>query len=409
MSPMRKTESHSRSMSKLLTVKSTSSIKDSERDSGISDVSSEYTSTVDPTDSDDSSRSAVGGRSQHSQLAVVGGSYSNLSSMIIMNNVVLKQPDESAPTLKPWNFSPSVEVVQPIVQQSHVVFLQPVVSHQTSSSSKEGISKRKRSKKYLPILKSYPKIAPHPGDGSSSSGRGSFSSSCSTSSSSGSERGHSLASGHKEHHHKDKQQLKRHLSGNSITSTSMTPGLPAPSSSQSPLPQPRIRLSLTDSSACSSPARERPSPAVSRSEFSSSSSPCPSVTPSSSSENSNTQALSLTSFMSVSKEDSCPSNADEADGPECLNKRKRFCNTYNILSNSGLLDITLRTKELLRQNRRTQGELDRLREHTDLFLQAFKNGDTSIWGKLQISLQEEDREKEKGKVVQEFKGRLDSV
>lgn len=406
MSPVRKTESHSRSMSKLLTVKSASAIKDSERDSGISDVGSEYRSTIDPTDSDDSSRSTVGGRSQHSQLAVVGGSYSNLSSMIIMNNVVLKQPDESAPTLKPWNFSPSVEVVQPIVQQSHVVFLQPVVSRQSSSSSKEGISKRKRSKKYLPILKSYPKIAPHPGDGSSSSGRGSLSS---TSSSSGSERGHGSAAGHKEHHHIDKQQPKRHLSGNSITSASTTPGLPAPSSSQSPLPQPGIRLSLTDSSACSSPALDRPSPAVSRSELSSSPSPCPSVTPSSSSESSKTQALSLTSFMSVSKEDGCPSNADEADEPEGLNKRKRFCNTYNILSNSGLLDITLRTKELLRQNRRTQGELDRLREHTDLFLQAFKNGDTSIWGKLQISLQQEDREKEKGKVVHEFKGRLDPV
>ncbi|KAM6954477.1 CLOCK-interacting pacemaker [Aplochiton taeniatus] len=407
MSPMRKTESHSRAMSKLLTVKSGSSIKDAERDSGISDVGSEYTSTTDPTDSDDSSLSAVGARSQHSQLAVVGGSYSNLSSMIIMNNVVLKQPDDSAPTLKPWSFSPSVEVVQPIVQQSQVVFLQPVVSCQTSSSSKEGFSKRKRSKKYLPILKSYPKIAPHPGDGSSSSGRGSFSSSYSTSSSSGSERGHSLTSSHKEHNHKDKQQQqlqKRHLSGSSISCSSTTPGLPAPSSSHSPLPQHRLRLSLTDSSACSSPTIDRPSPAVSRSEFNSSPSPCPSVTPSDSSENSK-QALSLTSFISAAKENSCPSSAGEDDGPESLNKRKRFCNTYNILSNSGLLDITLRTKELLRQNRRTQGELDRLREHTDLFLQALKNGDTSIWAKLQISLQEEDREreKEKGRVVQGLK------
>lgn len=75
-------------------------------------------------------------------------------------------------------------------------------------------------------------------------------------------------------------------------------------------------------------------------------------------------------------------------------KRKRFCNTYNILSKSGLLDITLRTKELLRQNRRTQSDLDRLKEHMDLFLQALHSGDTSICVQLQARLQEEDGDKE---------------
>lgn len=91
----------------------------------------------------------------------------------------------------------------------------------------------------------------------------------------------------------------------------------------------------------------------------------------------------------------CNLSDNEAD-----TKRKRFCNTYNILSKSGLLDITLRTKELLRQNRRTQTDLDRLKEHTDLFLQALRSGDTSISLKLQASLQEEDREKEKERAVQ---------
>lgn len=85
---------------------------------------------------------------------------------------------------------------------------------------------------------------------------------------------------------------------------------------------------------------------------------------------------------------------DPNDG-DADTRRKRFCNTYNILSKSGLLDITLRTKELLRQNRRTQTDLDQLKEHTDLFLQAVRSGDTSICVKLQASLQEEDREKEK--------------
>lgn len=55
-------------------------------------------SAMDTTDSEDSTRPAAqqatqksGLGLQPSQLAVVGGSYSNLSPMIIMNNVLLKQ------------------------------------------------------------------------------------------------------------------------------------------------------------------------------------------------------------------------------------------------------------------------------------------------------------------------------
>lgn len=55
-------------------------------------------STVDVIDSEDSPRPALqqGAQAstsgpQTSQLAVVGGPYSNLSPMIIMNNVLLKQ------------------------------------------------------------------------------------------------------------------------------------------------------------------------------------------------------------------------------------------------------------------------------------------------------------------------------
>lgn len=57
------------------------------------DASSEYMSTMDTTDSEDSSRPAAQQTSGlgSSKLAMVGGSYSNLSPMIIMNNVLLKQ------------------------------------------------------------------------------------------------------------------------------------------------------------------------------------------------------------------------------------------------------------------------------------------------------------------------------
>lgn len=128
MSTKRKAESHSRAENRPCIMKSGGSPADSERDSGFSglilpllqfhvlliikidlmsssysspwsiDASSEHLSTIDATDNKDSPRPArapqtqgSGSGPQPSQLAVVGGSYSNLSPMIIMNNVLLKQ------------------------------------------------------------------------------------------------------------------------------------------------------------------------------------------------------------------------------------------------------------------------------------------------------------------------------
>lgn len=62
-------------------------------------------SVVDAADSEDSPRAAVqqglqaSGSGQSSQLTVVGGSYSNLSPMIIMNNVLLKQVHQLCATI----------------------------------------------------------------------------------------------------------------------------------------------------------------------------------------------------------------------------------------------------------------------------------------------------------------------
>ncbi|XP_033931607.1 CLOCK-interacting pacemaker isoform X2 [Pseudochaenichthys georgianus] len=387
MSTKRKSESHSRAANRPRMTKSGSSGVESERDSGFSDASSEHMSTMDTTDSEKSPIRVVqnglqtsGSGSHSSQLAAVGGSYSSLSPMIIMNNVLLKQPGESPPAMKQWGFSPTVEVVQ----QPQVVFLRPVVSRQTSPAPKEAPSRHRHPKKYLPILKSYPKIAPHPGDSSSSSGRGtasssssntsssshSFSSSSSShsSSSSGSERGNSLTSNHREHCQREKQQ--RNLCGGASNSASTTPSLSSTPSTTSPLLQRRLSLPTAEASASSSPARERPSSAVSQAEFSTS--------------------LSVTHTDRAVQEESSSAECDHSDADA---KRKRFCNTYNVLSKSGLLDIALRTKELHRQNRRTQSDLDRLKEHTDLFLQALCSGDTSICLKLQASLPVEEGEK----------------
>ncbi|XP_028858785.1 CLOCK-interacting pacemaker [Denticeps clupeoides] len=348
---------------------------DSERDSGFSDASSEHLSTVDHNDTEDTSRPVVtpGATcpgSQHSQLAVVGGSFPGLSPVIInmspvMNNVLLKQPGDSRTNLKPWGFGPAVEVVQ----QPQVVFIQPVVSHRTSAVSKGPPAKRHRHKKYLPILKSYPKIAPHPGDSPS---RSSTSSSSSSSSSSLPLKGSGLASGHRERNHKDHQnEYEGCKSTLSLTS-------PAISLATSPL----AHTSLTDSGTGVCPAADC-SPLASTSDQVLALSSTPT----------DTKRQPKAALLAASERWSSNSNARV--GSDCSNKQKRFCNTYNILSKSGLLNITLRTKELIRQNRRTQSDLDRLREHTNLFLEALKSGDGHACARLQASMQEEAAEREK--------------
>ncbi|KAF7656603.1 hypothetical protein LDENG_00037890 [Lucifuga dentata] len=301
MSTKRKEESHSKAASKPQIMETRDSRTDSERDSGFSDASSEYMSLMDITDSENSTRPVVqqgpqssGSGSQPSQLTVVGGSYSSLSPMIIMNNVVLKQPGDNPPALKPWRFSPGVEPPLPLKK--------PLLD--TDALRRLG-------------------------------------------------RGNSLISSRRERCQRDKQQ--RNLSA--------------------------------ETSTCSSPASERPLSAISQSDFTP-----PSVTLSNHTGDSKNQTLLHPQF--TTQESSVPEENAHSDS-DADTKRKRFCNTYNVLNKSGLLDITLRTKELLRQNRRTQSDLDLLKKHTDLFLQALQSGNTSVCVKLQASLQEEDGEKER--------------
>nr|XP_043905414.1 CLOCK-interacting pacemaker isoform X1 [Solea senegalensis] len=363
MSTKRKAESRSRTANRPRIMKSGHSRADSERDSGFSDASSEYMSSMNTTDREDSLHPVGqhGSGPQPSQLAVVGGSYSSMSPMIIMNNVLLKQ-------------------------QPQVVFVQPVVSRQASPAPKETTHRHSQLKKYRPVQKSYPKIAPHPGDWSSSRGTSSSSSSTS-SSSSASKRGRSLTSKHREHSHRVKQS--RTLGG-TVSDSGLNITSPSAPSIMSPLLKSRHSSSMTETSSSSSPASERPSSALSQSEFNTSFS----IKQTSDSKN------ETPSFSQKSNQEKISQGEiDHSDYGDDI-RRKRFCNTYNILSNSGLLDITLRTKELLRQNRRTQNDLDQLKEHTDLFLQAIQSGDISICGKLQANLYKEVREKERNRAAQ---------
>ncbi|XP_059209585.1 LOW QUALITY PROTEIN: CLOCK-interacting pacemaker a [Centropristis striata] len=318
---------------------------DLERDSGFSDASSEYLSTVDLTDSEDAGRngSIVSQDPTGPQVAVMGGSCAGLSPMIIMNNFVLKQPSPMTPAENQWGFPSPLEVMP----QPQMVLLQPMVSNGSSSSPKTGSENVRQSKSYMPILKSYPRIAPHPADTPT---KRVGSSKVRVSSTSG----------------YDQRQRRHHQGHRRYTSPSPQPAPPTTikpisnfEASNNQLQAFESQQQLSDKSLSSLAGTS-----------------------------------SLLPYMDEFRTDidSYRMDADQDDAFSVEdNKLKRFSNTYNILNKSGLLGITMRTKQLIKENKRTQGQLQQLREQTALLLEALGSGDPQLWTKLQISLQHTDR------------------
>ncbi|XP_041668643.1 CLOCK-interacting pacemaker a [Cheilinus undulatus] len=322
---------------------------DLERDSGLSDASSGYLSAVDLTDSEDAGRngSIVSQEPPGSQVAVMGGSYTGLSPMIIMNNFVLKQPSTVAPTEKQWGFPSPMEVMP----QSQVVLLQPMVPNGSSSSSspKIGPENIKQSKSYMPILKSYPRIAPQPADTPTKRAGSSRVRVSSTS---------AYEPRQRRHHHSHRLY-------------------------SSPSNQPALQSTVKPNSSFQ--AADNQSQAAERHEQ---------LTDTALSALAGTSPLLpftddfRTEMDPIGLHDDKDQDAFSVDS----NKLKRFSNTYNILNNSGLLGITMRTKQLIKDNKRTQSQLQQLREQTALLLEALSSGDPQLWTKLQLSLQHTDKE-----------------
>ncbi|XP_031702840.1 CLOCK-interacting pacemaker a [Anarrhichthys ocellatus] len=317
---------------------------DLERDSGFSDASSEHLSTVDLTESEDARRngSIVGQDPIGPQMVVMEGSYAGLSPMIIMNNFVLKQSSAMAPAEKQWGFPSPLEVMP----QSQMVLLQTMVSNGSSSSSNTGSESIRQSKSYMPILKSYPKIAPHPSDKP-------------TKRVGSSKVRVSSTSGH------DHRQKRRHHGHRLYSSPSLQPALQTTIKS----------ISSFEAANNQSQAAESQDSDESLSELTGSNSPLPYTD----------------DFMT-----DIDSNRTDADQDDALsmdvNKLKRFSNTYNILNKSGLLGITMRTQQLIKENKRTQGQLQQLQEQTVLLLEAQSSGDPHLWTKLHLSLRHTDKE-----------------
>ncbi|XP_028252318.1 CLOCK-interacting pacemaker a [Parambassis ranga] len=322
---------------------------DLERDSGFSDASSEYLTTVELTDTEDAGRngSLLSQEPASPQVAVMGGSYGGLSPMIIMNNFVLKQPPSVAPAEKQWGFPSRLEVMP----QSQVVLLQPMVSNgssSSSSSSKTCSENMRQSKSYVPILKSYPRIAPHPVDTPTAR--------------LGSSRlkGNSMSA--------YDQRQRRHHRSHKPYSPRQVPALQTTA-------QPTSMFETATTQAQAVESQEQLS------------------------DNSLSSLIGTSLLPSVTDDLRTVTDSDTMQADKCQdaisvhsNKLKRFSNTYNVLNKSGLLGITMRTKQLIKENRRTQGELQQLQEQTALLLEALSSGDPQLWTKLQLSLQDTEKE-----------------
>ncbi|XP_053729818.1 CLOCK-interacting pacemaker [Synchiropus splendidus] len=80
--------------------------------------------------------------------------------------------------------------------------------------------------------------------------------------------------------------------------------------------------------------------------------------------------------------------------PQSSSRHRRFLNTVGILSQSGLLDITVQTKELLHQSMATDRDIALLRQHTELLCQAACSGSSTppggrpAWESLHRMMQE---------------------
>uniref|UniRef100_A0A8C2ZTV7 CLOCK-interacting pacemaker a n=1 Tax=Cyclopterus lumpus TaxID=8103 RepID=A0A8C2ZTV7_CYCLU len=226
-----------------------------------------------------------------------------------------------------------------LMPQSQMVILQTMVSNGSSSSSNTGSENTRQSKSYVPILKSYPKIAPHPDVPTKRVG----SSKVRVSSTSGYD-----------------QRPKRHHHGHRLySSPSLQPALQTAIKSI-----PNFEAANQQSQAAESQDSDK----------------CLS------------ELLPYTNEFSTDI-DNNGMDADQDDGLSTdVNKLKRFSNTYNILNKSGLLGITMRTKQLIKENKRTQGQLQQLQEQTVMLLEAQSTGDPQLWTKLQLSLQHTDKE-----------------
>jgi len=335
---------------------------ESDKDSGFSDGSSECLSSAEQMESEDMLSALGWSREdrprQNSKTA--GGAFPALSPMVVMKNVLVKQGSSSS-QLQSWTVQPSFEVIS---AQPQLLFLHPPAPPPASPCPAG--EKKSDSRNYLPILNSYTKIAPHPG-----------------------KRGLSVSSEARGDSGMQKKVCAERLGPSGSSREPAKAGAAPPSP---PVPAPPGAQRAEDSAPQGVPS------------LAAGGSP-QTLQPVSSSHVAKAPSLTFASPASpVCASDSTPPGGESSSplsplwaagrlcrSPELFEERRqskhrRFHNTLLVLHRSGLLEITLKTKELIRQNQATQVELDQLKEQTRLFIEATKSRAPQAWARLQASL-----------------------
>ncbi|NXO57823.1 CIPC protein, partial [Aramus guarauna] len=346
---------------------------ESDKDSGYSDGSSECLSAMEQTDSEDVLNALCWNTEDGPWQCPVttSNSFPALSPMVVMKNVLVKQGSSSS-QLQSWTVQPSFEVIP---AQPQLVFLRPSIPPPINPHPVG--KKRNDSTNYLPILNSYPKIAPQP---------------C--------KRDHSFDA-------EERQETNCHkrlcteapkmetspVSRSTGLSTSPFAHLPVSFKTLQDSNQQSSSTLVTSGKLSALPGFHR---------VSSDNQKMPGLTPLL--PFGTLQATKCTPHESESAAQATMQSAvwspplipeEICTTPELLlqqqSKCRRFQNTLVVLRRSGLLEITLKTKELIHQNQVTQAELDRLKHQTQLFIEAIKNNAPQSWAELEASLTGSDK------------------
>uniref|UniRef100_A0A8D3EEW5 CLOCK-interacting pacemaker-like n=1 Tax=Scophthalmus maximus TaxID=52904 RepID=A0A8D3EEW5_SCOMX len=349
---------------------------DSEKDSGYSETGSDSVHTdVDDQRSSVSEPHRQNSKSSNNSVNAAGGNmppYKELTPIYVIKNLVVKpsRPDQLLHGPLTWEGgwhsltgtkAPNqfVLIQEPAIPDSSTATPTPSscqVAPQAQVKTGRSQSHLNHGSKnsYLPILNSYPRIAPHPRKESHE------------------DKGTTWAEGVKEGGAEGHSQSKRvctevekweaESTTHSYSQYKARGHNSYPILSHCPLPSHTSSTTHHRSHGCqqSSGSESVSSPSVSITQT-------PSPPSSSDSPSSSSPPSSSPSSSTAHSPHRLPPDGSST-------RQRRFLNTAEILNQSGLLAITLRTKELLKQNVATEREIAQLRQHTHLLCQVAQLG-----------------------------------
>ncbi|XP_062916477.1 CLOCK-interacting pacemaker-like [Mobula hypostoma] len=361
--PEARYEQSEKNPSAIATMKPKSIPGESEKDSGFSDTSSEYLSTVEQSESE--YRSAPAELNPAGKSNAAQNSIPSLTPLYFVKNVLVKEP-LAMPTenqlvhsqLQTWESQCSFASSP---GQTQVVFIRQTLAPSLKVKNADANTGMVKDT-YLPILNSYPRIAPHPNQDQHLKEN--------------QEQTDHRVAPDKTTDHKSKRLCVDEIGAHQLESSSPQNGQTTHTALLANFPG---HWQIENS-------KQQPwfGTTNTLNRFDVSVSPSPVLSPDLTSQSECSESSSSSSMLS------CAPNTQlsgvEPRSAHNLAKQRRFRNTVDILNRSGLLEITLRTKELIRQNSNTQRQINELKEHAHLFCSAMRSRDPTDILRLQEAM-----------------------